>query len=225
MFTVLWDNDGVLVDTEGLYFQATRTVLQTVGVELTPDKFKEISLRRGQSTFILAEDRGIAPDCIARLRAERDRIYAESLGAQSHVVDGAEQVLRSLHGKVRMAVVTSTRREHFEIIHARSGLSPYFEFVLAREDCRHTKPHPEPYLKARARAGNVPDECVVIEDSERGLASAKAAGLECLIVLSEWTKEGDFSQARKVLQSISQVPDEVLRLASHWQESQQRQPR
>lgn len=225
MFTVLWDNDGVLVDTEGLYFQATKTVLQIVGVELRPEQFKEISLRRGESTFILAEERGIDPDRIARLRSERDRIYAGSLGAESRVMDGAEQVLRTLHGKVRMAVVTSTRREHFEIIHAKSGLSLYFDFVLAREDCRHTKPHPEPYLKALQRTGNEPEACVVIEDSERGLASAKAAGLECLIVLSEWTKEGDFSQARKVLQSISQVPDEVLRLASHWQESQQRQPR
>jgi beta-phosphoglucomutase-like phosphatase (HAD superfamily) len=55
MFTVLWDNDGVLVDTEGLYFQATKTVLQTVDVGLTPEQFKEISLRRGESTFVLAE--------------------------------------------------------------------------------------------------------------------------------------------------------------------------
>ncbi|NLS94161.1 MAG: HAD family phosphatase [Planctomycetaceae bacterium] len=225
MFTVLWDNDGVLVDTEGLYFQATKTVLQTVDVGLTPEQFKEISLRRGESTFVLAEERGIDPNRIARLRAERDRIYAESLGAESRVMDGVAQVLRSLHGRVRMAVVTSTRREHFEIIHDRSGLLPYFDFVLTREDCEHTKPHPEPYLKALARAGNEPDECVVIEDSERGLASAKAAGLECLIVLSDWTRDGNFSQASKVLQNISQVPDEVLRLASDRQESWERRPR
>jgi len=225
MFTVLWDNDGVLVDTEGLYFQATKTVLQTVDVGLTPEQFKEISLRRGESTFVLAEERGIDPNRIARLRAERDRIYAESLGAESRVMDGVAQVLRSLHGRVRMAVVTSTRREHFEIIHDRSGLLPYFDFVLTREDCEHTKPHPEPYLKALARAGNEPDECLVIEDSERGLASAKAAGLECLIVLSDWTRDGNFSQASKVLQNISQVPDEVLRLASDRQESWERRPR
>lgn len=52
-FTVLWDKDGVLVDTEGLYFQATRAVLATVGVELTLEQFREISLRRGESTFQL----------------------------------------------------------------------------------------------------------------------------------------------------------------------------
>lgn len=107
MFTVLWDNDGVLVDTEGLYFQATRIVLSTVGIDLTPEQFQDISLRRGGSTFQLAAARGIPADKIACLRAERDRIYAESL-RQPCVIDGAEEAVRSLYRKVRMGVVTST---------------------------------------------------------------------------------------------------------------------
>ena len=60
MLTILWDNDGVLVDTEGLYFRATRTVLAEVGIELTPEQFKEISLKRGESTFLLAVEQGIS---------------------------------------------------------------------------------------------------------------------------------------------------------------------
>jgi beta-phosphoglucomutase-like phosphatase (HAD superfamily) len=79
---------------------------------------------------------------------------------------------------------------------------------------RHTKPHPEPYLTAMARHGLRPEECIVVEDSERGLAAATAAGLPCLIVLSEWTKDGNFDGACRVLESIRAVPDEVLRLAS-----------
>lgn len=75
MLTILWDNDGVLVATEGLYFQATKTVLQTVGVDLTPEQFKEISLRRGESTLQLAAEQGVAAATITRLRAERDRLY------------------------------------------------------------------------------------------------------------------------------------------------------
>ena len=92
MLTILWDNDGVLVDTEGLYFRATQTVLAEVGVELTPEQFKEISLRRGESTFLLAVERGIPGDEIARLRAKRDRIYAEFLRTEPCLIDGAEEV-------------------------------------------------------------------------------------------------------------------------------------
>jgi HAD superfamily hydrolase (TIGR01509 family) len=218
MFTVLWDNDGVLVDTEGLYFQATKIVLESVGIDLTPEQFKEISLRRGESTFQLALDHGIDPDKVASLRAKRDCIYAESLALQSWVIDGVESVLRSLHGEVRMGVVTSSRRDHFEVAHAKGNLREYFDFVLTREDYQHTKPHPEPYLTALKRHSLRPQDCIVIEDSERGLASARVAGLECLIVLSEWTRDGDFRNACKVLKNVRCVPQEVLRRAKTCRE-------
>ena len=107
MFTVLWDNDGVLVDTEGLYFGATQAVLKTVGIDLTPEQCKEIPLRRGESTFQLALEGGISDMEIACLQAERDRLYVESLRAQPCVIDGVEESLRSLHGRVRMGVVTA----------------------------------------------------------------------------------------------------------------------
>jgi HAD superfamily hydrolase (TIGR01509 family) len=209
MLTILWDNDGVLVDTEGLYFRATQEVLRTVGVPLTADQFKEVSLRRGESTFVLAAERGINDDGIARLRAERDRRYAALLDSQSWVIDGAEDVLRSLHGQVHMGVVTSARRVHFEAAHARTGLRQYLDFVLTREDCQQTKPHPEPYLTALARHDLRPEDCIVVEDSERGLAAATAAGLPCLIVLSDWSRGADFSGATQVLQSIRDVPGAV----------------
>lgn len=213
-FTVLWDNDGVLVETEGLYYQATKTVLQTVGVELSVQQFQDISLRRGESTFQLAAARGIHTDVIAGLRVARDRLYAELLGSRCCVIEGVEGVLSALRGRVRMGVVTSSARQHFEIAHSRSNLLAYFEFVLARGDYAHSKPHPEPYLTALKRFSIRPQECLVVEDSERGLAAAVAAGLECLIVLSEWSREGDFSRASRVLGSVSEVTAEVLRRAT-----------
>jgi HAD superfamily hydrolase (TIGR01509 family) len=212
MLTILWDNDGVLVDTEGLYFRATQEVLRTADVPLTAEQFKEVSLRRGESTFVLAVERGITDDEIARLRAERDRRYAELLGSQSWAIDGAEEVLRSLHGQVRMGVVTSARRVHFETAHASTGLCQYLDFVLTREDYQHSKPHPEPYLTAMARHDLRPEECIVVEDSERGLAAATAAELPCLIVQSDWSRDADFSGAAKVLENIRGVPD----LAMKW---------
>jgi HAD superfamily hydrolase (TIGR01509 family) len=213
MFTILWDNDGVLVDTEGLYFRATQAVLAEVGVELTAQQFKEISLRRGESTFLLAAEKGIPADDISCLRAKRDRIYAESLRTEPCVVDGAKDVLRSLYGHVRMGVVTSTFRPCFDIAHARTGLTKYLDFVITHEDYQHTKPHPDPYLTALSRHRVRRENCIVAEDSERGLVAATAAGLGCIIVLSEWTKDGDFRNAHKILQSISEVPNEILRFA------------
>jgi HAD superfamily hydrolase (TIGR01509 family) len=211
MFTVLWDNDGVLVDTEGFYFRATQMVLASVGIHLTPEQFIDISLRRGESTFKLAVEQGIPAETIARLRAERDRVYAGFLQTEPCLIEGVEETLRALHGKVRMGVVTSSRRQHFEITHARTDLRKYLDFVLTLEDYPRTKPHPDPYLTAMAQFGLEPDRCIVIEDSERGLAAATAAGLECLIVRTEWSKDGDFSKAYRVVDSVTEAGEEILR--------------
>jgi HAD superfamily hydrolase (TIGR01509 family) len=211
MLTILWDNDGVLVDTVGLYFRASQAVLARVGVQLTSEQYIDISLRRGESTLKLAAEQGIPVETIASLRAERDQFYAEFLQTEPCLIAGVEDALRALRGRVKMGVVTSSPRQHFEIAHARTGLCKYLDFVLALEDCRQTKPNPEPYLTAIERYHLQPERCIVVEDSERGLAAAIGAGLECWIIRTKWSKDADFSKASKVLDSVSDVSAEILR--------------
>lgn len=212
MFTILWDNDGVLVDTEGLFFRATRTVLLKVGVDLSVEQFIEYSLKRGESAFQLASESRVSSHQIDDLRAERDRLYAEALSARNCVMEDVEEVFRRLHGHVRMGVVTSSRRTHFDIAHANSGILDFLDFVIAREDYEQSKPHPEPYLTALERHGLRPEQCLAVEDSQRGLAAATAAGLRCIVVPSEWTKQGSFQGAYNILARLRDVPDEVFRL-------------
>jgi HAD superfamily hydrolase (TIGR01509 family) len=207
MLTILWDNDGVLVNTEGLYFEACRQALAEASVELTLDQFKEISLRQGESTFTLAIERGVDQETVGQLRQKRDNIYTDLLQTTPCLIDGVEDVLSALHGRVRMGVVTSSQRKHFESAHRNTRVIEYMDFVLTYEDYTNTKPDPEPYLKAVERHDLCPDQCIVIEDSERGLAAAVAAGLRCIVVLSQWTKDGDFSRATAVVDHISKIPD------------------
>ncbi len=150
---ILWDNDGVLVDTEELYFSATRDVLSEAGVNLTRDLFIQISLKQGRSTFDLAAEQGLSQEVTTQLRADRNRRYSNLLKGGVRILDGVEDTLRQLHGKVSMGVVTSSRREHFEIIHTTTGLLHYFDFVLTREDYRRSKPDPDPFLAAIKRNG------------------------------------------------------------------------
>ena len=205
---IFWDNDGVLVDTERLYFQASAQVLRRVGIQLTPAAFAEISLRRGESVFDLAAH--LLPAEVDRLRRSRDELYGELLQRHPTVITGVEQTLRLLHGRVRMAIVTSCRRDHFETIHRNSALLSYFDFVLAREDYRHSKPHPEPYLTALARSGLEAGECLAVEDSERGLTAACRAGLRCLAIPAGLAPDGDFSSAFKILRDVREVPAVVF---------------
>ena len=211
---VLWDNDGILVDTEELYFTATHEVLLEVGIRLTTELFMQISLKQGQSTFDLAARQGAAPEVIARLRDDRNRRYSELLRNGVRIMDGVEDTLRHLQGKAIMGVVTSCRKEHFEIIHSGTGLLHFFDFVLTRDNYKKSKPNPEPYLTALSQTGLEPQDCIVVEDTERGLAAAKAAGIRCLVVPNALTLGSKFTGAYRVLESVRDVAGEVDRLLS-----------
>jgi len=207
---VLWDNDGVLVDTERLYYEATRDVMAGAGVDLDLATFARFFLRSGQGAWHLVAERGHSEEAIQRFRAERDRLHSELLGRPGLAIEGAREVVAALRGQVVQAVVTSAWREHFELAHRATGLVPYFDFVLTREDYVRSKPDPEPYLLALERAGLGPDECLVVEDTERGLAAAKAAGLTCWVIPTELTRGGDFGAADRVLGDLREVAVALL---------------
>lgn len=202
---ILWDNDGVLVDTEHLYFLATRETLATRGITLEETQYLDLFLQQSRGILHFAHEHSWSEAELEQVRRERSALYSALLRERSCVIDGVEDVLATLHGRYAMGIVTSSQREHFDIIHAASGLLKYFQFVIASGDYRHPKPHPEPYLKAIQRAGAAKEDCLVIEDSERGLAAATAAGLKCVIVPSRLTTGRPFAGAYKVLGDIREV--------------------
>ena len=204
---IFWDNDGVLVETESLYFRATARVMAERGLELTPDAYRQHFLVEASGLRALVP--GVNENELESLRSHRNALYADFLASSSITVDGAAETLAELEGRYLMGVVTSSLREHFDLIHARTGFGRHFRFVLASGDYAEPKPHPAPYraaLGAAAAFGVRPEECVAIEDSLRGLTSAKAAGLTTWVVPGTLTVPADFARADRVLSSIRDVP-------------------
>ena len=191
---ILFDHDGVLVDTEYWYFTANQRALAELGIELELAHYLR-NMPHGISAWDLAAAQGVDEAAIARQRAQRDRYYQEYLQTEDIAIPGVEQVLRELSTRYQMAIITTAKRVDFEIIHRHRHIVPYMDFVLTREDYGQAKPEPEPYLTGLATFGGRPEEALVVEDSERGLRSAVAAGIECAIVHNEFTKTQDFSTA------------------------------
>ncbi len=204
---LFFDNDGVLVDTEKYFFEATRIVLAQNGIELTKEKFIELTLIGNEGGWRLARDMNMSEAKIDLMRKERNELYSEYLSKGNLLADGADEVIENLAAEYKLGIVTSSKKTHFDLIHKSTGILNYFSFVLTREDYTKSKPAADPYLKALETAGCAPDEAVSIEDSLRGLVSSNGAGIKCIIIPNELTAGSDFKDAWKIIDNIKQLAE------------------
>jgi HAD superfamily hydrolase (TIGR01509 family) len=207
---ILFDNDGVLVDTEELYFRASREALAGIGAELDEAVYAELFLRSSQGMAPLAAARGLDAAALEDLRAARTRQYIKMISDSDVVIPGARVAVEALSRHYRLAIVTSSEPEPFARAHAASDLLRHFQLVLTNRDYARSKPEPEPYLLAVQKLGVPPARCLVIEDSPRGLRAAKAAGLACWVVPSRLTAAGPFDGADAILPNLAAVTARLL---------------
>lgn len=202
----------MLVDTEEWYFRATQRALAEIGVNLQRAAYHEFRAC-GETAWGLARQAGVGEPVIAQHRAHRDRYYQEFLRREDIEIPGVEEVLALLKDHYKMAIVTTSKRTDFDLIHRSRSIVKHMEFVLTVEDYEKEKPAPEPYLSALRRFGAAPGEAVVVEDSEQGLKAARAAGIECIIIRNHFfAGSHDFAGARRVIASIRELP----RVLSAW---------
>ncbi|WP_151082270.1 HAD family hydrolase [Nocardioides cynanchi] len=205
---LLLDHDGVLVDTEPWYFRAGQRALAEIGVGLDPDLYLA-DMARGAGTWARARAAGVDEGTIDRAREARNDYYRDYLRTEAIEIDGVLDALAELATHARMAIVTTARGVDFDLIHEGRQIRRFMEFVLVREDYTNAKPHPEPYLTGLERFGAARDETLVVEDSSRGLQSAVAAGIDCAVVLNEFTRGQDFSLATHRIDTLTELTDIV----------------
>lgn len=207
---ILFDHDGVLVDTEYWYYTAGARALATIGLDLPKDEYLH-DMTQGKGTWARAKAAGVDDTTIDQLREIRNDYYRDYLTTESIEIAGVMEALAELSKRVRMAIVTTAKRADFEIIHQHRQITQCMDFVLVREDYAVAKPHPEPYLTALERFGATKAEALVVEDSARGLNSAVAAGIDCAVVHNEFAQGGDFSLATHRIDRLIDLVDIIDR--------------
>lgn len=202
---ILFDNDGVLVHTEPFYYKANLIALEEFfDVSLTFEEYMKI-MANGTTVWQKALEKGFSLDEIETARTKRNKYYQNFLRTENILIDGVKEVLHELSKDYKMAIITTSRRVDFEIIHKNLGLTDFMEFILCEEDYNFAKPHPEPYLKGLELFNAKKEEAIVVEDSQRGLTSAFKAGIECAIVKNEFTITQDFSNASYFIDSLKEL--------------------
>ncbi len=207
---ILWDNDGVLVDSERIFFEVNRDYFARHAITLSEENFFDWYLVRDCGAWHLLAERGMSKEELARCRSDRNDLYLSRLLSEDiPLTPGIEEVLKRLAPRVRMAVVTSSRRDHFEAIQSNSCLLKSFDFILTLDTYARAKPAPDPYLKALEKLSLTASECIAVEDSPRGLAAANSAGIDCIVVRSPLARHCAFSGALRVVDSMSQLATEL----------------
>ena len=206
---ILFDHDGVLVDTESWYYRAGERALADIGLTLDKDQYLR-DMGQGLGTWARARAAGIDEQTISRQRAVRDDYYQEYLRTEAIEIEGVVEALAELSHHVRMAIVTTAKRVDFELIHAERHITAVHGL----------RPGPRGLRARQAAPGAVPDrleairslkeETLVVEDSSRGLNSAVAAGIDCAIVHNDFTPAQDFSRAGHRIKSLGELTEIVL---------------
>jgi HAD superfamily hydrolase (TIGR01509 family) len=185
MRAVIFDFDGVLVNSEPLHFRALHEALLGEGIAISEEEYlrEYVAYDDHGSIRIALERHGRprSPERIGAVAALKAAAF-EQLLADVPFYPGARELVRGLAAEMPVAIASGARREEIERILRAGGLREAFSAVVGADDVARTKPHPEPYLAAHAliaplAPGLAPAECLVFEDTLPGIAAGRAAGM------------------------------------------------
>jgi beta-phosphoglucomutase-like phosphatase (HAD superfamily) len=176
---LLFDCDGTLVDTMGLYRICWRQVFGRYSFEMT-DEWFDVWAGHSVTPFVGAALPDADEELLRRVGREGVELFLES----THLLEPLERVVelaRRFHGRIPLAVVSAGPREAVVESLAAVGITDLFDEIVTGDDVERTKPAPDGYLQAMRLLGVAPDRCVAYEDTSNGMESARAAGIRVVI--------------------------------------------
>lgn len=208
---VLFDMDGVLVDSEQYICKAAMMMFAELGVRVSAEDFHPF-VGMGENRYIggVAENHGVKVD-IDKVKARTYEIYGNIVKGRLNALPGAHSFIsRCKNRGFRLALATSADTVKMQVNLREIGLPPdTFDSIVTGLDVVNKKPFPDIYIKAAQMIGLKPDECLVVEDAVSGIKAGKAAGCRCLAVTSSFDAQV-LSEADWICRSLSEVPEEAI---------------
>src|SRR3990172_5059454 len=178
---LIFDMDGVIVDSEPIHEKAEMEVCREFGMEVPKSEWDNFRGKKLEDIFSFASKKyGTGNEPIERMIERKIETYLAYALSDMQLVTGAYDFLQELkrNQKYRYALTTSGRRFQQEKILAKFNLVNFFQIMVTAEDVKNGKPHPEPYAITVEKLGELPSSCLVLEDSDNGILSSKAAGCQ-----------------------------------------------
>ena len=190
---IIFDLDGVVVDSEKLHEKSIDTVLKKNGIEIQiahhRNLKKELSGKRMNDVWEFLKDYFKIDDTTNSLLDQSNKEFFVLLEEQMKLMKDFEKFLDDTKNKYRTALTTSGRRPYIERLEKKFSISKYFDVIIIGDDVKNGKPDPESYLLTCKKLRIKPEEAVVIEDTPNGIKAAKAAGCVCIAVTFTFSRE------------------------------------
>jgi len=206
---VIFDLDGLLADTEKLHLAAYKEVFSELGFELLDDDYADHWIRDGQGTDAFIEKKNLTADSDL-VRREKAIVYKRLVSTSAESMPGAYELLCSLQGKKIMALATSSHPKDANAVLKALGFENFFSYVASKNSIERVKPYPDIFLHVAQEINTPPENCLVIEDAEKGILAADAAGMKSIAVPNKYTIDNDFSKATLLVNSLEEVNCELI---------------
>ncbi|MBC2844900.1 HAD family hydrolase [Winogradskyella flava] len=205
---VLFDMDGVIVDTEPLHRKAYFQMFRDVNINVSEDLYTSFT---GQSTINICKrlvqhfQLKDTPELLMRLKRQHFKYLFEN-DTDLALIDGVLELIKDYHDNgLKLVVASSASMTNINRIFERFDLNPYFMGKFSGADLQQSKPHPEIFIKAAAHTGCDTSECMVIEDSTNGIIAAHAAGIFCTAFKSAHSTGQDYAKANLVISNFKEI--------------------
>ncbi len=211
---IIFDMDGVIVDSEPIHERSEIEVCREFGMNVPKEEWDNFRGKKLEDIFsYTSQEFGTGKEPIEKMIKRKIELYLKYALREIKLIRGALDFLRELEKsqKYRYALTTSGRRNQQEKILKKLKLDDFFPIMVTAEDVRKGKPNPEPYLLTVEKLGEKPNKCLVIEDSDNGIVSAKAAGCQtCGITTTFSYKVLKMAGADLIVSNFEELSERLL---------------
>ena len=212
--TVIFDMDGVIVDTEPVHHYAYNEHFRQLNIDVSPEMYASFIGNSTKNIFERLKLQFDLADDVPTLVKTKRNLFNDAFDNKEdlYLLDGVEDLIKDLHSNgMQLILASSSATITINRIFNRFGLHNYFTHIVSGEDFPKSKPHPAIFLKAAELSQTQVENCIVIEDSTNGIIAAKAAGIYCIGYDSYHSKMQNYSKADLVITDFKELSFERIR--------------